>query len=60
MIVERNRKKMRPNEVAEWALRIGKFRVYYKVDADQKVVSIEAIAFKVGSVLFLHGEETEL
>jgi mRNA-degrading endonuclease RelE of RelBE toxin-antitoxin system len=25
------RKKLRPNDVAEWELRIGKFRVFYNV-----------------------------
>lgn len=29
-----NRFQMRPNDVAEWELRIGKYRVFYKVERD--------------------------
>ena len=28
----RNRKRLRPNELAEWEVRIGDFRVFYDVD----------------------------
>jgi mRNA-degrading endonuclease RelE of RelBE toxin-antitoxin system len=56
----RNRKKLRPNAVAEWELRIGRFRVLYNVEEDVRVVSIEAIGFKVGNQLFVHGKEAEL
>ncbi|MBI3362588.1 MAG: type II toxin-antitoxin system RelE/ParE family toxin [Chloroflexi bacterium] len=56
----RNRKKLRPNDVAEWELRIGRFRVFYNVDDAVHVVSIEAIGFKVGSQLFIRGEKRKL
>ena len=56
----RNRKKLRPNPIAEWELRIGGFRVLYNVEVEVQIVSIEAIAFKVRNQLFVHGEETEL
>ncbi|RMF67129.1 MAG: type II toxin-antitoxin system RelE/ParE family toxin [Calditrichaeota bacterium] len=52
----RNRFRMRPNEVAEWELRIGKYRVFYKVEEDMAIVSIEAIGFKVGNQLFVRGK----
>ena len=55
----RNRKEMRPNNVAGWELRIGKFRVFYKVDEETHTVSIEAVGFKVGSILFIRGERRE-
>jgi mRNA-degrading endonuclease RelE of RelBE toxin-antitoxin system len=55
----RNRKRLRPNETAEWELRIGKFRVFYDVDHTVRIVAIEAIAEKKGDSLFFQGEERE-
>lgn len=60
IVQTRNRKKMRPNEVAGWELRIGRFRVFYNVDEEQSLVSIEAIGFKIGNLLFVRGKRTEL
>ncbi|MFN8455678.1 MAG: type II toxin-antitoxin system RelE/ParE family toxin [Anaerolineae bacterium] len=59
-IETRSRKRLRPNNVAEYELRIGKFRVFYDVDEPTKIVKIEAIGHKEGSRLFIHGEEYEL
>jgi len=56
----RNRKKLRPNELAEWELRIGKFRVFYDVDTGAKRVKIEAVGWKKGSRLFIRKREYEL
>ena len=56
----RNRKEMDPNEVAGWELRIGKFRVFYNVDEETRMVSVEAVGFKVGNMLFIRGERREL
>jgi len=56
----RNRKRLHPNETAEWELRIGKFRVFYEVDEVVYIVAIEAIAEKKGASLFFQGEEREL
>ena len=56
----RNRKELRPNEVASWELRIGRFRMFYDVDEEDRNVSIEAIGFKIGHELFIRGERTEL
>jgi mRNA-degrading endonuclease RelE of RelBE toxin-antitoxin system len=53
----RNRKKLRPNEVAEYELRIGKFRIFYDVDEETKTVKIEAIGYKEGNRLFIRGKE---
>lgn len=55
--VTRHRKKLRPNNVANWELRIGKFRVFYNVDVEQRNVSIEAVGFKVGNVLFIRRKQ---
>ena len=57
-IVEtRQRKEMRPNDIAGWELRVGKFRVFYNVEEKELIVSIEAVGFKIGNVLFIRGEK---
>ncbi len=54
----RNRKRLRPNELAEWELRVDLFRVFYDVLED--VVRVVAIGLKQGNELFIHGERYEL
>jgi len=56
----RNRKRLRPNRVAEWELRIGRFRVFYDVLDSEQLVKVAAVGYKEGSRLFIHGEEFEL
>jgi len=57
MVDTRNRKKLRPNDVAEYELRIGRFRVFYDVDEKVKMGKIEAVVQKRGSLLFMRGKE---
>ena len=48
---------------ARWELRFGpdnRFRVFYRVDAEERHVRILAIAVKERNRLFLAGEEVEL
>jgi len=56
----RNRKRMRPNPIATWELRIGPFRVYYRIVAgfDPGVV-VEAVAVKIGNRAWAGGEEVD-
>lgn len=56
----RNRKRLRPNDLAEWELRIGAFPVFYDIVADDEIVKVVAIGWKRGNDLFIHGEEYEL
>lgn len=61
----RNRKPLERavNLGARWELRLGpdnRFRVFYRVEAEQRRVRILAIAVKEGNRLFLRGEEVEL
>jgi hypothetical protein len=56
----RNRKRLRPNEIAEWELRAGKLRVLDNVCEAERVVRIEAVGFKIGNVLFVRGRSTRL
>jgi hypothetical protein len=32
----RNRKPLRDNPLADWELRVGRFRVFYEVDAEER------------------------
>jgi mRNA-degrading endonuclease RelE of RelBE toxin-antitoxin system len=56
----RNRKRLRPNRLAEWELRVGSHRVFYDVDEESAQVKIEAVGYKEGGTLFVHGAEFEL
>jgi mRNA-degrading endonuclease RelE of RelBE toxin-antitoxin system len=56
----RNRKRLRPNALAEWELRIREVRVFYDVDEQAGIIKVEAIGCKKGSRLFIRGEEYEL
>lgn len=56
----RHRFRMRPNDVAEWELRIGKYRVFYNVENDVQIVSIEVIGFKSGNQVFVRGKRRDL
>lgn len=55
----RNRKRLRPNPLAPWELRIGNLRVYFSVEEEpERVVKIRAIGVKKqGNRLFIGGEE---
>ena len=56
----RNRKKLRPNAVSEWELRIDRYRVFYDVQDAVRIVKIVAVGYKIGNRLFIHGQEYEL
>lgn len=56
----RNRKRLRPNSVAQFELRITRFRVFYDVDERKNLVKIEAVGHKEGSRLFIRGKEYQL
>ncbi len=61
----RNRKRLRPNRLVPWELRIGDIRVFYRAvlhDApgEPDVVRILAVGLKRGNKLFISGEEIEL
>ncbi len=56
----RNRKRLRPNQTAEWEMRVDKFRVFYDADDIVRIVIIEAVGLKIGNRLYLRGKEREL
>lgn len=55
-----NKKRLRPNDVSEWELRLGRYRVFYDIEEEVKIVAIQAIGFKDGGQLYIRGERTEL
>jgi mRNA-degrading endonuclease RelE of RelBE toxin-antitoxin system len=56
----RNRKPLEPNELADWELRIGRYRVFYDVDSAEGTVIIKAIGHKEHNRLFVRGKEFKL
>ena len=56
----RNRKKLRPNQLAEWELRLGNFRIFYDVDQDHGLLKIQTVGHKAGSRLIIQGKEYKL
>ncbi|MGH8563473.1 MAG: type II toxin-antitoxin system RelE family toxin [Gammaproteobacteria bacterium] len=56
----RNRKRLRPNRLAEWELRIDRLRVFYDVDEPTQSIKIVAVGFKRGSRLYIRDEEIQL
>jgi mRNA-degrading endonuclease RelE of RelBE toxin-antitoxin system len=56
----RNRKRMRPNPLASWELRIGDLRVYYDVADNPPTVMILAIGIKRGNCVYIGGEGVDL
>jgi addiction module RelE/StbE family toxin len=54
----RNRKKLRDNALGPWELRVGRFRVFYKVEQD--VVTVVAVGSKQHNQLFIRGKEVQL
>lgn len=56
----RNRKRLRPNRLAEWELRVGRFRVFFDIDPEHRLIKIEAVGYKRGSRLFIHGREYKI
>lgn len=55
-----NRKRLEPNNIAEWELRLGKYRVFYGIEEQVKIVAIKAIGYKIGNELYIRSERREL
>lgn len=57
----RNRKPLRKNILADWELRVGRFRVFYDIDDNNvRIVLIIAFGVKNGNRLFIGGKRFEL
>jgi len=57
----RNRKRLRPNPLAPWELRVGSLRVFYELDTmEPDMINILAIGIKKGNRLIVAGKEIPL
>jgi len=56
----RNRKRLRPNGLAEWELRVDRFRVFYDVDVEARRVKIVAVGLKRRNRLSIRGKEFKI
>ena len=56
----RRRKRMRPNPLSPWELRIGQFRVFYDIKEEMAQVYVTAIGHKKMNLLFIGGKEVRL
>jgi mRNA-degrading endonuclease RelE of RelBE toxin-antitoxin system len=54
----RNRKALRDNPLAPWELRVGRFRVFYRVE--ECSVTVVAVGCKEHNQLFIRGKEVQL
>ena len=55
----RKRKRLQPNPVAPWELRIGRYRVFYEI-TEKQTVKILAVGHKEHSDLFIRGRKVEI
>lgn len=61
LVETRNRKKLRPNPIAPWELRVGDIRIFYDVEQTQmKRVNILSVGIKIGNKVVISGKEIEL
>ena len=57
----RNRKRLRPNPLAPWELRVGFLRIFYEVDTlESDLINILAIGNKKGNKLIVSGKEIQI
>jgi mRNA-degrading endonuclease RelE of RelBE toxin-antitoxin system len=60
-VESRNRKRMRPNPLASWELRMGDLRVYYDVEEDpEPAVIVLAVGIKRRERVYIGGREYRL
>jgi mRNA-degrading endonuclease RelE of RelBE toxin-antitoxin system len=57
----RNRKRLRPNDLAAWELRLGRLRVYYNVeDEPEPRVDVLMIGVKDRNIVRIGGKEISI
>jgi mRNA-degrading endonuclease RelE of RelBE toxin-antitoxin system len=55
-----SRRLLRDNLIARWELKIGKYRAFYEIDLQEKIVSIVSIGHKEHNVLYIRGKVMKL
>ena len=58
-IETRKRKRLRPNPIGPWELRIGNYRIFYEVTESQ-IVKVLAVGHKEHNELFIRGKKVEI
>jgi mRNA-degrading endonuclease RelE of RelBE toxin-antitoxin system len=53
----RNRKSLRPNDLAAWEMRVGNLRVFYDVSPEAECIIVKAVGWKEHGRLFIRGKE---
>lgn len=53
----RQRKRLRPNPLAPWELRMGTLRVFYDIVEEAREVRVVAVGRKRGNTLIIAGQE---
>ena len=56
----KNRKALRDHPLARWELRCERYRVFYEVDEDARLVTVVSVGHKERQRLFVRGKEVEL
>jgi mRNA-degrading endonuclease RelE of RelBE toxin-antitoxin system len=53
----RNRKLLRPNALANWELRVGRYKIFYDADPTASMVEVKAVGWKEHNKLLVRGQE---
>jgi len=56
----RQKKRLRPNLLSKWELRIDRFRIFYDVDLESQAILIKAVGWKDHNTLLIRGMEFQL
>lgn len=51
-----SRKYLRENRIAQWELKVGKYRVFYEIDPHAHIVTIVSVGHKEHNVLYIRGK----
>lgn len=58
-IETKRRKKLDPNRIAPWELRIDQYRIFYDID-NPTTIKVVAIGYKDHNDLYIRGEKVDL
>jgi mRNA-degrading endonuclease RelE of RelBE toxin-antitoxin system len=58
-VQSKRRKRLRPNPLTPWELRVGQYRVFYEIPQEE-LVRVLAVGHKVHNDLFIRGQRVEL
>ena len=56
----RNRKRLCEHPLASWEIRVGRFRVFYNLPAEVRIVEVVAVGWKEREQLYVRGKLVKL